>query len=109
VRTGNVVRSPEGNDLWIVTDVTDTTVRAVSFTHANSSGSFGLDDFTVTSICPCCWVEADGTDSGGGCVRCKGENEITRTVKGWKHATVVAQNVQEFIMQGFAKAMGITK
>jgi hypothetical protein len=100
VRTGNVIRSP-GGDLWIVTEITDKLVQAVSFDHENVSAVQKLDDSTLTKWCFNCEGQLDD------CETCNGAGQVTSPVRGWKHSKVLANSVRDFIEGNLRKAMGL--
>lgn len=95
-RIGNVIRAPGDSGLWIVYDVNDQTIRAVSFTHENVSATQRLEDSTRRQRCSACYDQR----SSVGCETCNGTGEVEIAIKGWNRAKVVATSAQAFIMNG---------
>ena len=98
MRIGNVIRVP-GGDLWIVTEVHDKTIEAVSFDMENVSAIQRLDDSIHKERCGC------GYDSD--CEDCHGIGHFDKKVIGWKRSKVIAPCVKDFIMCRAAKIFDI--
>ncbi len=101
--SGSPFTDPNG-DTWIVSDVRDygdkPTIDAIAFDAENVTATQRLDDYDRDMTCPC---DGDIRD----CETCHGNGWYVQHVKGWKHSKVLAPTVQEFMMKGFKKAMGI--
>lgn len=112
MRTGNVIRDPQG-DLWIVAEVHDDGpnphVEAICFDSENVSAVQRLDDHDRNESCGCEQYGANGEYDGHAedCTDCHGTGRYVKHIKGWKHSKVLASNVQEFIMKGVKKGFGL--
>ncbi len=110
---GNVIRPPKehGDWLWIVSAVHDygvrPTVEAVCFNASNCSAVQRLDDHDDERQCACGDDEYQQGEPVSDCADCHGTGRYTKHVKGWKHSKVVAQCVEEFIMQGVKRSFKI--
>jgi len=94
-----VIEAPTG-DKWIVTEVRETNISAVSFNSENVSATQKLDDFIDRRWCQTC----EGTDED--CQFCR-NGWLDVPVKGWKHSKVLARSVEEFILNGIKKTWGL--
>ena len=106
MRQGNVIKCPSGN-LWIVSDVHDTTVEAISFDSENCSAVQRLDDHTRQQTCSCGDNEYDQGEPQTDCEDCHGSGRYLKRIKGWKHSRVLALTVQEFIRKRALKAFEV--
>lgn len=113
MRTGNVIRDPEGS-LWIVSEVHDgsdkPTVEAIAFDAENVSAVQRLDDHDRNESCSCERHTSDGDYAGNDpdCEFCHGYGRYIKHIKGWKHSKVLARNVQEFIINRMKKVWSLT-
>ena len=100
MRTGNVIRDPDGDLLWVVTDIHDygdkPTVEAVAIWAENCSAVQELNDHDRVVVCGC---EQDPE-----CADCHRRGTYTKHIKGWKHSHVLASCVKDFIMSGVKRA-----
>lgn len=106
ILTGNIIRDPDGKSLWIVTGVNDYpegkgTISFVAFDSENVSGVMRLDDHERIDACGNC----EGMDND--CECCHGTNSVTKKVKGWRRAKVMAPNAKEFFLGNFKKAFNL--
>lgn len=99
MRIGNVIEDPTGNK-WVVTEVRETNVSAVSFDSENVSATYRLEDFIDRRWCQTC----EGTDQY--CEFCK-NGWIDVPVKGWKHCKVLAPTVLSFMVSGLKSVWGL--
>ena len=97
MRIGNVIQSPCGG-IWIVTDVHDDVVCAVSFDSENCSAGQRLDDHERMETCGDCYDYPNEE-----CETCHGQRDYKKPIVGWKHAKVLAPTVRDYIMQGVRK------
>ncbi len=105
---GNVIRAPEGEggDLWIVTEVTDRTIEAVSFDSPNCAGAWRLDDHDREVTCSCGDDEYHQGAPDEECRYCHGVGHYTVHVKGWSRAKILATTVKAFILNGVKRQFG---
>lgn len=107
-RDGNVIKAP-GGDLWIVTDVNDELMSAVSFDSENCSATQKLDDHEREDTCHCeVYDEKDeyaGNDPD--CDDCHGTGRIKKKIKGWRHSKILAPTVKDFILKGIKKQFSL--
>lgn len=102
MRIGNVIESPGGGK-WIVTEIDDEMVHAVSFEHENTSAVQPLEDTEYEEPCRVCGESA----SSLGCERCGETGVVTKPKTGWKHAKVLAPTVKAFIERGMRRMFKI--
>lgn len=104
MRIGNVIKDPNGG-MWIVSEIDDRIVQAVSFDAENVSAVQQLEDHDRNETCSC----GDNPERMGepepDCEDCHGEGRYVEHVKGWKRSKVLASNVQEFMMTGVKRMM----
>jgi hypothetical protein len=105
-RDGNVIKAP-GGDLWIVIDVNDDVISAVSFDCENCSATQKLDDHERNETCHCGDCPEYQGEPQEDCEDCHGTGRYTKKIKGWRHSKIVASTVKEFIMKGVKRQFGI--
>ena len=106
MRIGNVIESPGGGK-WIITEIDDEQVSAVSFDYENTSAVQSLEDTVHDKTCHCGdSPELDGEPQAD-CERCHGSGSYAVPVRGWKHAKVLAPTVKAFIVRGMRRVFKI--
>lgn len=104
MRIGNVIEAP-GGGRWVVVNVMEHVVDAVSFDHENVRATQKLEDYTHTVDCSC--TQEWTTEPDAACEWCHGEGRYLERHQGWKHAKVLAPTVQAFMLNGLKLIWGL--
>jgi len=91
---GNIVKSPYGS-LWIVTEIDDKYMRAVSFEYTNSS--LGCSKETTKRGKHQCGCVDNYGEADPQCTNCEGSGEAVTVFAGYEEYEFVASTVKEFI------------
>ena len=99
MRTGNIVKTVHG-DIVIINTVYKDDISWISASHGNVSGS--TPKITTDKIVDCdCTIE-DGEPEIG-CTICNGTGDKTKIIYGMDKATILADNMFEYIKSRLMK------
>jgi len=99
MRTGNIVKTVHG-DVVIITEVYKDNISWISASHGNVSGI--TPKITTEKIVECDCTFEDG-EPDIECTDCKGTGEKTKIIYGMDKATVLADNMFEYIKNRMLK------
>jgi hypothetical protein len=108
MRTGNVVMRGSDNlkSLCILTEVTEKTVRWVSFSHDGSSGTSESYDHERDGVCGCYGGPNDPFGNHNpieDCPDCNGSGYVKYIEPGFIHNKVLASNCKDYILRRLLK------
>jgi len=99
LRIGNVIKTKYGY-IEIVTDVRDDYTNTVSLNYSNVSSGYKTKDTKRKVECNC--VDMCG-HAMPDCPKCKGTGQVEQTRYGSDSATLIANNVKEYILDSLTK------
>lgn len=100
MRTGNIVKTAYG-DIVIINTIYKDNISWISATHGNVCGT--TPKITTQKLIDCdCTIENGEIDCD--CIDCNGTGKITKIIYGMDKATVLADNMYDYIKSKLMKS-----
>ena len=96
-KIGNVIKT-KYDHVEIVIEVKDEYINTIFMDSSNSSAGHKFEDYKINKRCYCF-----GYGLASGCKDCKGTGEYEKTIYGYKHATLLASDVKQYILDRLTK------